>query len=96
MVKTYDCGSGGAQFCQGCYTMEEQEPCTGFPRGTGDWVRLEDYERLEQALLCLLPGLVLDRRYADADDDIDALNSRIETVQSALYPTENTSGAVIK
>lgn len=46
-----------------------------------------DYDRLESALLSLLPGLVLDRRYADADDDIEALNSRIETVQEALYPT---------
>jgi hypothetical protein len=49
-VKTYDCTSGGAQWCQGCYTMTEQEPCAGFPRGTGDWVRIEDYEKLEALL----------------------------------------------
>src|ERR1700676_2425826 len=30
--------------------------------------------RYRTALLELYPGLVLDRRYADADDDIDALN----------------------
>ena len=36
------------------------------------------------ALKCLLPGLVLDRRYADDDDDLDALDSRIETVLEAI------------
>lgn len=39
---------------------------------------------LLQALLDLLPGLIIDRRYATADDDMDALNSRIETVRGAL------------
>jgi hypothetical protein len=42
--------------------------------------------RYRTALLELYPGLVLDRRYADADDDIDALNSRVETIGAALYP----------
>jgi hypothetical protein len=37
-----------------------------------------------EALQLLLPGLILDRRYADGDADIDALNSRIETIISAL------------
>lgn len=36
------------------------------------------------ALQVLLPGLILDRRYADEDDDVDALNSRIETVTEAI------------
>ena len=39
-VKRYDCSSGGARFCQGCYTMEECEH--------GDYVQHEDYARLEQ------------------------------------------------
>ena len=39
-VKRYDCSSGGAKFCQGCYTMEECEH--------GDYVQHEDYARLEQ------------------------------------------------
>ncbi len=48
-LKTYDCTGGGAQYCQGCYTMEE---VPDDPNGTryGDWVRLEDYERLEKLL----------------------------------------------
>lgn len=41
-VKRYDCSSGGAKFCQGCYTMEECEH--------GDYVQHEDYARLEQKL----------------------------------------------
>lgn len=39
---------------------------------------------LEKALSCLLPGLMLDLRYADDDDDKDALRSRIDTVTSVL------------
>lgn len=46
-VKTYDCTSGGAQWCQGCYTMTEVPDEHG--KRYGDWVRLEDYERLEKA-----------------------------------------------
>lgn len=48
---------------------------------------------LESALNSLLPGLVLDRRYADADDDIGAMNSRIETVQEALYPPQSAKAS---
>lgn len=51
---------------------------------------------LEAALNDLLPGLILDRRYADADDDIDAMNSRIETVTSALGAQSETSVEPIK
>jgi hypothetical protein len=50
----------------------------------GMYVRWQDYERLRQALLVLYPGLVLDLRYADDDDDTDALRSRIETIEEAL------------
>jgi hypothetical protein len=41
-------------------------------------------KRLRMALDCLLPGLILDLRYATDDDDKDAMRSRIETVQDAL------------
>lgn len=37
-----------------------------------------------EALLVLLPGLVLDLRYADDDDDKGALAARVQTVQSAI------------
>lgn len=50
----------------------------------GMYVRWQDYERLRQALLVLYPGLVLDLRYADDDEDTDALRSRIKTVEDAL------------
>lgn len=40
--------------------------------------------KLEEALKCLLPGLVLDLRYADDDDDKDALRNRIDTIETAL------------
>ena len=39
IVKRFNCTSGGAQFCQGCYTMERDDEY-------GDYVRFEDYERL--------------------------------------------------
>jgi hypothetical protein len=37
-VARFDCTSGGAQFCQGCYQMEQDE--------CGDYVRWEDYARV--------------------------------------------------
>jgi hypothetical protein len=42
---------------------------------------------LREALECLLPGLILDLRYATDDDDKDAMRSRITTVQDALAST---------
>jgi hypothetical protein len=39
---------------------------------------------LLEALESLLPGLVLDLRYASADDDRDAMRHRIKTVTDAL------------
>jgi hypothetical protein len=41
-----------------------------------------------EALECLLPGLTLDLRYADPDDDKDAMRSRIKTVTDALTAVE--------
>lgn len=38
-VKRYDCTSGGAQHCYGCYTMKEGE--------LGDYVEWEAYEALQ-------------------------------------------------
>ena len=38
-VKRYDCTSGGAQHCYGCYTMGETE--------LGDFVEWEAYEALQ-------------------------------------------------
>lgn len=38
-VKRYDCTSGGAQHCYGCYTMKETE--------LGDYVEWEAYEALQ-------------------------------------------------
>jgi hypothetical protein len=39
-------------------------------------------------LLLLQPGLELDLRYADPDDDIDALRLRVQTVRAALSARE--------
>lgn len=39
---------------------------------------------LEASLNSLWPGLVLDLRHADMDDDIDALRSRVDTVREVL------------
>lgn len=40
-MKTYDCTSGGASYCYGCYTMGEDK------EGYGDWLRKEEVvERL--------------------------------------------------
>jgi hypothetical protein len=69
----------------------------------GQWCRFADHEaelqsklaasqaevrRLREALQLLYPGLVLDLRYADDDDDKDALRSRVETIESALAPQQ--------
>lgn len=80
MVKRFECVDvyepGGA-------SMGEAED--------GAWVEYEDYEalalklvRYREALECLLPGLILDLRYAEPDDDKDAMQSRINTVREAL------------
>lgn len=42
---------------------------------------------LLEALECLLPGLILDLRYASDDDDKDAMRSRIKTVTDAIAKT---------
>lgn len=44
--------------------------------------------RYREALEVLLPGLILDLRYADDDDDKDAMRARIKTVQEALADGE--------
>lgn len=49
-VKRYDCTSGGARFCQGCYTMTETE--------LGDYVASEDYDALQSLNAELLEALV--------------------------------------
>lgn len=38
-VKRYDCTSGGASYCQGCYTMTEAK--------YGDYVLADDFDKLE-------------------------------------------------
>lgn len=50
---------------------------------------------LEMALNDLLPGLILDLRHADLDDDKEAMESRIKTVTEALN-TQSMTGAVTK
>jgi hypothetical protein len=39
-VTRFNCTDGGNQWCQGCYQMEADQD--------GDYVRWEDYERLQQ------------------------------------------------
>lgn len=53
----------------------------------------QERDRLRAALLTLLPGLALDLRYAEPDDDRDALLSRVRTVEEALSgsPSETKS-----
>lgn len=50
-------------------------------------------ERMRTALESLLPGLILDLRYADYDDDKDAMQSRIDTVIEALSPCSSGSSS---
>lgn len=47
------------------------------------------HDELVAALKILLPGLVLDLRYADDDDDKDAMRARIDTVAAALARAES-------
>ena len=55
-------------------------------------VQTERIRELEEALNSLWPGLVLDLRYADADDDIDALRSRVETISEVMAGTARDAG----
>ena len=48
-VERFDCTSGGAQWCQGCYTMT--------PGSDGEYVRHEDYAKLEQQRAALVEAL---------------------------------------
>lgn len=50
--------------------------------------------RLRGALESLLPGLALDLRYADDDDDRDALLSRVRAVEEALIGTAHEAAAL--
>jgi hypothetical protein len=49
---------------------------------------LNHIDELREALAVLRPGLVLDLRYANEDDDKEAMRSRIETVETALASVE--------
>lgn len=48
-VKRYDCTSGGAHHCYGCYSMEEGE--------LGDYVEWEAYEALQAECDALVESL---------------------------------------
>lgn len=48
-VERFDCTNGGAQFCQGCYTMTSDSE--------GEYVRHEDYAKLEQQRAALVEAL---------------------------------------
>jgi hypothetical protein len=53
----------------------------------------EQCKRQRSALESLWPGLVLDLRYADPDDDKEAMQSRIDTVVEALSPCSSSSSS---
>lgn len=48
-VKRFDCTNGGMHYCAGCYTMEEDTD--------GEYVRHEDYAKLEQQRAALVEAL---------------------------------------
>lgn len=69
-VERFNCTNGGAQFCNGCYTMT--------PDSDGEYVRHEDYAKLEQQRAALVEALT---RLHEACDDSDG----------ACYGTLSTS-----
>lgn len=77
-------GEHGLPYCADCGAQVPEslrpapETNAGYSQAHADQMRT--------ALETLLPGLVLDLRYADDDDDKDAMRSRIETVTQALLP----------
>jgi len=50
VVKRYECTSGNAAWCHGCYTMTEDE--------SGDYVAYEDYATLNQRIATLEAALI--------------------------------------
>lgn len=88
-MKRYDCTDGGAQFCQGCYTMAEDS--------LGDYVKYEDHaaevERLTQTreadmevyhqvyMVLLNAG---DDKYLGALEQAQALVAKVERLRGLL------------
>jgi hypothetical protein len=67
MVKTYNCTDGGAQWCQGCYTMEESTDHNGKPDGYGEWVSKEAYDAAIVALRLLFKEMELSGNIGSKD-----------------------------
>jgi hypothetical protein len=67
MVKTYNCTDGGAQWCQGCYTMEESTDHNGKPDGYGEWVSKEAYDAAIVALRVLSKEMALSGNIGSKD-----------------------------
>jgi hypothetical protein len=73
-VERFDCTNGGAQFCQGCYTMTVDSD--------GEYVRHEDYAKLEQQRAALVEALTaanaaLRECLRECADDLEAeVNAR--------------------
>ena len=63
-VKRYDCTSGGAQHCYGCYTMKEGE--------LGDYVEWEAYEALQAECEKLRKDAERYRWLRDGNDEEDS------------------------
>ena len=60
-AKRYDCTNGGAQFCQGCYTMTEN--------AHGDWVLFEDYEKMKIRVKAFKDAAIYMSAVCDLTDD---------------------------
>lgn len=81
--------AGGAQVTAERITLPQAEEIERLRNALAQSIeatkeQLSEIEQLRGALECLLPGLMLDLRYAKPDDDIDALQSRVRTVCDAL------------
>ena len=74
-IERYDCTNGGAQFCQGCYTMTRDDD--------GDWMRY-DAELVRDALryrtLRILPSNRVIVLAGMAPDEIDRVLDRIAAI----------------
>lgn len=69
-----------SEYCRDCERLSQDRDAL-----SADNNRLNDrVAKLESALQSLWPGLVLDLRYADADDDKDAMQSRIDTIRECF------------
>lgn len=76
LVERFNCTNGGAQFCQGCYTMT--------PDANGEYVLHEEYAKLEQQRAALVEALKQTWKVIDSAGLLN-LSNGVQLGQTSWY-----------